>query len=97
VIGSRSLGRRCGNSAYVRGAAIAGTLTAISAGAVFMAANTYIGNTPNFMVKSICEERGINMPSFSGTCSGRVDSCCRSLLCYRFYSWRELPKRLAHA
>lgn len=45
---------------------LAGTLTAISAGAVFMGANTYIGNAPNFMVKSICEERGIRMPSFFG-------------------------------
>jgi Na+/H+ antiporter NhaD/arsenite permease-like protein len=45
---------------------LAGTLAAISAGAVFMGANTYIGNAPNFMVKSICEERGINMPSFFG-------------------------------
>jgi len=42
------------------------TLLAISMGAVFMGANTYIGNAPNFMVKSICEERGINMPSFFG-------------------------------
>ena len=41
-------------------------LTAISAGAVFMGANTYIGNAPNFMVKSIAEEAGINMPSFFG-------------------------------
>jgi len=45
---------------------LAGTLTAISAGAVFMGAVTYIGNAPNFMVKSICEERGIRMPSFFG-------------------------------
>ncbi|HVE51360.1 MAG TPA: sodium:proton antiporter [Casimicrobiaceae bacterium] len=45
---------------------LATTLTAISAGAVFMGANTYIGNAPNFMVKSICEERGIRMPSFFG-------------------------------
>ena len=42
------------------------TLTAISAGAVFMGANTYIGNAPNFMVKSICEERRLSMPSFFG-------------------------------
>jgi Na+/H+ antiporter NhaD/arsenite permease-like protein len=42
------------------------TLTAISAGAVFMGANTYIGNAPNFMVKSIAEEQGIPMPSFFG-------------------------------
>jgi Na+/H+ antiporter NhaD/arsenite permease-like protein len=42
------------------------TLAAISAGAVFMGANTYIGNAPNFMVKAIAEERGIKMPSFFG-------------------------------
>ncbi len=42
------------------------TLLAISAGAVFMGANTYIGNAPNFMVKSIAQERGIDMPSFFG-------------------------------
>jgi Na+/H+ antiporter NhaD/arsenite permease-like protein len=41
-------------------------LTAISAGAVFMGANTYIGNAPNFMVKSIAEEAGVPMPSFFG-------------------------------
>ena len=41
-------------------------LMAISAGAVFMGANTYIGNAPNFMVKSIAEENGIQMPSFFG-------------------------------
>jgi len=41
-------------------------LKAISAGAVFMGANTYIGNAPNFMVKSIAEESGIAMPSFFG-------------------------------
>lgn len=42
------------------------TLLAISAGAVFMGANTYIGNAPNFMVKSISESAGIEMPSFFG-------------------------------
>ena len=41
-------------------------LEAISAGAVFMGANTYIGNAPNFMVKSIAEENRIKMPSFFG-------------------------------
>jgi Na+/H+ antiporter NhaD/arsenite permease-like protein len=45
---------------------LAATLTAISAGAVFMGANTYIGNAPNFMVKSIAESRGVAMPSFLG-------------------------------
>jgi len=42
------------------------TLLAISAGAVFMGANTYIGNAPNFMVKSIAQEMEIEMPSFFG-------------------------------
>lgn len=41
-------------------------LEAISCGAVFMGANTYIGNAPNFMVKSISDENGIQMPSFFG-------------------------------
>jgi Na+/H+ antiporter NhaD/arsenite permease-like protein len=41
-------------------------LIAISAGAVFMGANTYIGNGPNFMVRAIAEERGVPMPSFGG-------------------------------
>jgi len=41
-------------------------LTAISLGAVFMGANTYIGNGPNFMVKAIAETDGVTMPSFFG-------------------------------
>jgi len=41
-------------------------LAAISVGAVAMGANTYIGNAPNFMVKSIAEEAGVEMPSFFG-------------------------------
>ncbi len=41
-------------------------LIAVSAGAVFMGANTYIGNAPNFMVKAIAEENKIKMPSFFG-------------------------------
>ena len=41
-------------------------LAAISAGSVFMGANTYIGNAPNFMVRSIAEEAGVAMPSFFG-------------------------------
>jgi Na+/H+ antiporter NhaD/arsenite permease-like protein len=41
-------------------------LAAISCGAVFMGANTYIGNGPNFMVKAIAEESGVRMPSFFG-------------------------------
>jgi Na+/H+ antiporter NhaD/arsenite permease-like protein len=41
-------------------------LAAISCGAVFMGANTYIGNGPNFMVKAIAEQNGVQMPSFFG-------------------------------
>jgi Na+/H+ antiporter NhaD/arsenite permease-like protein len=41
-------------------------LRAISAGAVFMGANSYIGNAPNFMVKAIAEGAGVRMPSFFG-------------------------------
>ena len=46
--------------------ALAPTLVAISAGAVFMGANSYIGNAPNLMVKAIAEDRGVRMPSFFG-------------------------------
>ncbi|MFT4243236.1 MAG: sodium:proton antiporter [Acidovorax sp.] len=45
---------------------LAPTLAAISAGAVFMGANTYIGNAPNLMVRAIAEDRGVKMPSFFG-------------------------------
>lgn len=45
---------------------LAGTLLAISAGSVFMGAITYIGNAPNFLVKSVCEDAGVRMPSFFG-------------------------------
>jgi Na+/H+ antiporter NhaD/arsenite permease-like protein len=45
---------------------LASTLEAISAGAVFMGAMTYIGNAPNFMVRSIAETRGVAMPHFFG-------------------------------
>jgi Na+/H+ antiporter NhaD/arsenite permease-like protein len=49
-----------------KGPEAAALLTAISCGAVFMGANTYIGNGPNFMVKAIAEENGVKMPSFFG-------------------------------
>lgn len=45
---------------------VASTLAAISAGAVFMGANTYIGNAPNFMVYAIARHRGVKMPGFFG-------------------------------
>ncbi len=72
-----ALGKLGITEAQIRAAFIAGEhaekfpefilyLKAISVGAVFMGANTYIGNAPNFMVKSIAEEQGVAMPSFFG-------------------------------
>jgi Na+/H+ antiporter NhaD/arsenite permease-like protein len=55
-----------GGDAQVLMTSLATTLAAISAGSVFMGANSYIGNAPNFMVKAIAEDRGIRMPSFFG-------------------------------
>jgi len=48
------------------GSILARMLVGVSLGAVFMGAMTYIGNGPNFMVKSIAEQSGIKMPSFFG-------------------------------
>jgi Na+/H+ antiporter NhaD/arsenite permease-like protein len=56
-----------GDPAFLMGPGAA-TLAALSAGAVFMGANSYIGNAPNFMVKAIVEESGARMPSFFGYC-----------------------------
>jgi Na+/H+ antiporter NhaD/arsenite permease-like protein len=54
------------------GATMAGVdvdrLAAVSLGAVFLGAMTYIGNGPNFMVKAIAEQAGVKMPSFFGYC-----------------------------
>jgi Na+/H+ antiporter NhaD/arsenite permease-like protein len=55
-----------GGDAELLSGPLASTLLAISAGAVFMGANTYIGNAPNFMVRAIAEESGVRMPSFFG-------------------------------
>ena len=60
------------------------TLTAISAGAVFMGANTYIGNAPNFMVKAIAEENGVKMPSFFGY---MLWSCGVLVPCFLLVTW----------
>ena len=54
-----------GDAAHLMGD-MASTLLAVSAGAVFMGANTYIGNAPNFMVRAIAEDQGVKMPSFFG-------------------------------
>jgi Na+/H+ antiporter NhaD/arsenite permease-like protein len=45
---------------------LAATLMAISMGAVYLGAFTYIGNAPNFMIYAIAIERGVRMPSFFG-------------------------------
>jgi Na+/H+ antiporter NhaD/arsenite permease-like protein len=58
---------------------LAATLAAISAGAVFMGANTYIGNAPNFMVKAVAEENGVKMPSFFGY---MIWSCAILIPCF---------------
>ncbi|MCK4340780.1 MAG: sodium:proton antiporter [Phycisphaerae bacterium] len=55
-----------GNVATTTGSIPIPLLIAISCGAVFMGANTYIGNGPNFMVKAIAEQSGVKMPSFFG-------------------------------
>ena len=55
-----------GGDAQLLMTTLAPALAAISAGAVYMGANTYIGNAPNLMVKSIAEDRGVRMPSFFG-------------------------------
>lgn len=55
-----------GGQAEVLMTTLSETLVAISSGAVFFGAMTYIGNAPNFMVKSIAETSGIDMPSFGG-------------------------------
>ena len=52
--------------ATATGSIAASLLVGISLGSVFMGAMTYIGNGPNFMVKSIAEAQGIKMPSFFG-------------------------------
>ena len=55
-----------GGDPHVLMTTLASTLAAVSAGSVFMGANSYIGNAPNMMVKAIAEERGVKMPSFFG-------------------------------
>jgi Na+/H+ antiporter NhaD/arsenite permease-like protein len=55
-----------GGNAAAMMTTFASTLAAISMGAVYMGALTYIGNAPNFMIYAIATERGIRMPSFFG-------------------------------
>ncbi len=63
---SASPSHTAGGDAQTLMTTLAPTLAAVSAGAVFMGANSYIGNAPNMMVKAIAEERGVAMPSFFG-------------------------------
>jgi Na+/H+ antiporter NhaD/arsenite permease-like protein len=55
-----------GGDAAVLMGKLSATLAAISMGAVYMGALTYVGNAPNFMVYAIATERGVKMPSFFG-------------------------------
>jgi Na+/H+ antiporter NhaD/arsenite permease-like protein len=64
---AQSLGPGPEAAIHLTGGPVSATLlAAISCGSVFMGANSYIGNGPNFMVKAIAEEQGIPMPSFVG-------------------------------
>ena len=77
--------RSAGNAAQLM--ADGEVLAAISAGAVFMGANSYIGNAPNFMVRSIAEEQGVAMPSFFGYMLWSVGILfpCFALITYLFF------------
>jgi Na+/H+ antiporter NhaD/arsenite permease-like protein len=67
AMASGLLGTSVQNLGLMLGTGLGRTLlAAVSCGSVFMGANTYIGNGPNFMVKSIAEGQGIKMPSFGG-------------------------------
>jgi Na+/H+ antiporter NhaD/arsenite permease-like protein len=62
-------------------------VVAISLGAVFFGAMTYIGNGPNFMVKAIAETSGVKMPSFFGY---MAYSCVILLPLFALTTWRYL-------
>ncbi len=67
ALGTGTIGGSAENLGLLTHSALGDTLLrAISCGAVFMGANTYIGNGPNLMVRSIAENAGIKMPSFIG-------------------------------
>ncbi|GLK78653.1 sodium:proton antiporter [Methylopila turkensis] len=68
---------------------LASTLVAISGGAVFMGALTYVGNAPNFMVLAIAKSRGVAMPSFFGYMlwSWGILGPCFVLLTLLFFDW----------
>jgi Na+/H+ antiporter NhaD/arsenite permease-like protein len=66
ALGQQGLSLKSETDVALFAAQHAATLTAISLGAVFFGAATYIGNGPNFMVKSICEHAKVRTPSFFG-------------------------------
>lgn len=71
----------------------AAILGAVSAGAVFMGANTYIGNAPNFMVRSIAEQRKVPMPSFFGYMGWAIVILLPvfTLTAFTFFVWVRFP------
>ena len=69
-------------------------LVAISAGAVFFGALTYIGNAPNMMVRAIASHRGVRMPGFFGYMRW---SCALLLPCFLLLSWCSSVRRPASA
>ncbi len=73
-----------GGDAVTLSTTMASTLMAISAGAVFMGAMTYIGNAPNFMIKAIAEKQHIKMPTFFGYMAW---SCLILLPCFALFCW----------
>jgi Na+/H+ antiporter NhaD/arsenite permease-like protein len=62
----------------------AAVLAAISSGAVFMGANSYIGNAPNFMVYAIARRHGVRMPHFFGY---MIWSGCILIPTFLFAGW----------
>ena len=64
---AQSLGPGASPAVHLEGGPVAeALLEAVACGSVFMGANSYIGNGPNFMVKAIAEEQGVRMPTFFG-------------------------------
>ncbi len=80
-------------AAALQGGGAAAILGAISAGAVLMGANSYIGNAPNFMVRSIAEQRRVRMPSFFGYMgwAGLILLPAFTLAAIVFFEWLSFP------
>lgn len=86
---AQSVGAAAGMTDTVAQTGVPGSLlVAVSLGAVFMGANTYIGNAPNFMVKAIAEEQKVKMPSFFGY---MLWSVCVLVPLFLAITWLFLP------